>query len=189
MRREELSPPPSDRQLIDQFLAGEAAALHTVDGWIDVGLHEDFRSLRQDWEDLKQEIRSRILRNLGHGAFNGHSSLRTYVHRIARNTAIDFSRLAYRHREVGVELPEPKLSGAALQASRLGILPMKEILERILAELSEGDRLLLHMVFELNYSYEEVARELGIPEGTVKSRMSRCKDRVLRLRQELGVPK
>jgi len=46
-----------------------------------------------------------VVRNFGRGAFNGHSSLRTYVHRIARNAAIDFSRLAYRRREVGVDLP------------------------------------------------------------------------------------
>ena len=174
-----------DRLLIDRFLAGDPEALGTVDGWIDVVLHEDFRSLQQDWEDLKQEIRSRVVRNFGRGLFNGHSALRTYVHRIARNAAIDFSRLAYRRREVSVDVPEPKLSGPTLQAARLGILPSKELVERILGELPEKDRVLVRLVFELHYSYEEVSRELRIPEGTVKSRMSRCKDRVLKLRREL----
>jgi RNA polymerase sigma factor (sigma-70 family) len=183
------SSPAQDRLLIDQFLAGDPEALRTVDGWIEVVLHEDFRSLHQDWEDLKQEIRSRILRNFGRGAFNGHSALRTYVHRIARNAAIDFSRLAYRRRELGVELPERRLTGTEIQEGQRGIWPAKELLERILAELSEEERVLLRLVFELNYSYGEVARELGIPEGTVKSRMSRCKDRVLKLRQQLGLQK
>jgi len=183
------SSPAEERLVIDRFLAGDPEAIHTVDRWIDAVLREDFQSLRQEWEDLKQEIRSRVVRNFGRGAFNGHSTLRTYVHRIARNAAIDFSRLAYRRHEVGVDLPEPKLTGTALQAARLGILPNKELLERILGELSEGERVLLRLVFELHYSYQEVARELGIPEGTVKSRMSRCKDRVLRLREELEAMK
>ena len=181
------SPADEERLVIDRFLAGDPEAIRTVDRWIEAVLHEDFRSLQQDWEDLKQEIRSRVVRNFGRGAFNGHSTLRTYVHRIARNAAIDFSRLAYRRREVSVDVPEPKLTGSALRAARLGILPSKELLERILGELSEQDRVLVRLVFELHYSYEEVARELGIPEGTVKSRMSRCKERVLKLRRDLGL--
>ena len=175
-----------DRLLIQRYLAGDPSAVRTLDEWLEVVLREDFRSLREDWEDLRQEIR---VRNFNLGAFNGHSALRTYVHRISRNVAIDFSRRAYRKREVRVNPSDPRSPLAAAGPSSLGGMLAKDLLDQILARLSPEDRSLLRLVFELHYSYDEVARQLGIPQGTVKSRVSRCKDRVLKLRRELAMRK
>ncbi|HEV8377103.1 MAG TPA: RNA polymerase sigma factor [Candidatus Polarisedimenticolia bacterium] len=176
-----------DRLLIERYLAGDPSAVRTLDEWLEVVLREDFRSLREDWEDLRQEIRARIVRNFSLGAFNGHSALRTYIHRISRNVAIDFSRRAYRRREIRVNPSDPHSPLAMAGPSSLGGVLAKDLLDQILARVSQDDRSLLRLVFELHYSYEEVGRELGIPEGTVKSRMSRCKDRVLKLRRELAM--
>ena len=178
-----MSASEDDRLLIKRYLDGDPAALRTLDAWLGVVLGEDFRSLREEWDDLRQEIRTRLVRNFHLGAFNGHSTLRTYVHRISRNVAIDFSRRTYRRREVRVDLGD---SHSPAGRSDMGRMLAKDLLDKILARLSEDDRSLLRLVFELHYSYQEVARELGIPEGTVKSRMSRCKDHILKLRRELA---
>ena len=175
-----------DRLLIDRYLVGDPAAVRTVDGWIEVVLREGFRALREDWDDLKQEIRARVLRNLTRGVFHGRSTLRTYVHRISKNVAIDFSRQAYRRREVRVNPDEPRFPTAASEPGGLTVWLARDLLEKILIGLTEEDRTLLQLVFGMHYSYEEVAAELGIPEGTVKSRMSRCKDRILKLRRHLA---
>ena len=181
-----MSASEDDRLLIKRYLDGDPAALRTLDDWLGVVLREDFRSLRQEWGDLRQEIRTRLVRNFHLGAFNGHSTLRTYVHRISRNVAIDFSRRAYRRREVLVDPGDPHTLLVAAGRSDMGGMLAKDLLDKILARLSQDDRSLLRLVFELHYSYREVARELGIPEGTVKSRMSRCKDHILKLRRELA---
>ena len=143
-----------DRLLIQRYLLGDASTVRTLDGWLDAVLREDFQSLRQDWEDVKQEIRARMLRNFSLGAFNGHSALRTYVRRICRNVAIDFSRRAYRRREVGLNPSDPRWPGASTAPSGLGGMMAKDMLDRILGELSEEDRSLLYMVFEEHCSYE-----------------------------------
>ncbi|MCI0409645.1 MAG: RNA polymerase sigma factor [Acidobacteria bacterium] len=178
--------PEEDRLLIAHYLQGDPIATRTLDGWIDVVLHESFRPLREDWDDLRQEIQSRILRNLTRGLFNGQSTLRTYVHRISKNVAIDFGRKAYRRREVSVDPSDPQLAAITVESSGLARHLARDLVERILRDLSEQERSLVHLVFELHYSYEEVARELGVPEGTVKSRMSRCKDRLLKMRRDLA---
>jgi RNA polymerase sigma factor, sigma-70 family len=178
--------PEEERQLIDRYLDGDPSAAGTLDGWIEIALREGHRSLREDWDDLRQEIQARVLRNLTRGLFNGRSTLRTYVHRISKNVAIDFGRRAYRRREIGMDPADPQLAASTVEPSGLASHLARDLLDRILRELPEQDQHLLHMVFELHYSYEEVSRELGVPEGTVKSRMSRCKDRLIRARRELG---
>ena len=179
------SPSTDDRQLIQDYLRGDRAALQTLDGWIEVVLHEHFRSLEQDWDDLRQEVRIRVLRNLCRGSFSGRSSLRTYVHRIAKNVCIDFSRRAYRHREGTPVLEEIPVDAVGPKGVFSGWIA-RDLLDKILKDLTEEDRVLIRMVFSDHYSYREVARELGIPEGTVKSRMSRCKDRILKRRRDLS---
>ena len=49
-------------------------------------------------------------------------------------------------------------------------------MRRVLDEASEDCRLLMRLYFLEGKSYEEIAAELAIPVGTVKSRLSRCLD-------------
>ena len=79
----------ADRALAERYAEGDPFAIRNVDDWIEVVLHRHFRSLQSDWEDLRQEIRLRVLDNVRRKRFEGRSSLRTYVHGIARNAGID----------------------------------------------------------------------------------------------------
>src|SRR5262245_20006122 len=88
----------ADRALAERFAAGDPSALRLVDGWIDAVLRRHFHSLRDDWEDLRQEIRVRVIDNIRRDRFEGRSSLRTYVHGVARNTGIDAIRARSRRR-------------------------------------------------------------------------------------------
>jgi RNA polymerase sigma-70 factor (ECF subfamily) len=48
-----------------------------------------------------------------------------------------------------------------------------------LQELPEPERIALVMVLGAGYEYDEVARALGCPTGTVKSRVSRARRKIL----------
>ncbi|HET6373549.1 MAG TPA: RNA polymerase sigma factor [Candidatus Polarisedimenticolia bacterium] len=179
------SPWVDETALIEEFVRGKSAAHETVDGWIDVVLRDEFRPLREEWADLKQEIRFRVYRNLSRGRFDGRSALRTYVHRIARNVCIDSTRLAYRHHE---SPPDSTSAPAAESRGGSGVSAWiaRDMLSKVLEELPEGDRLLVLLVFGEHCSYAEVARRLGTSEAAVKTRMYRCKDRILRRYRDLG---
>lgn len=71
------SPLVDDSRLIEGILRGDASSLSVVDGWIDVVLHADARSIPGEWDDLRQEIRTRVFRNLSRGSFAGRSTLQS----------------------------------------------------------------------------------------------------------------
>lgn len=173
-----------DRRLIDLYLRGDTLATEQIDRWIDVVLRAQADYLRQDIDDLRQDVRARLFRNLSRADFEGRSSLRTYIHQIAKNACVDHLRDKRRRSMLfdastppGVEHP------AADDVSRT--LAAKDLVERITDGLTRDERRLFALAFVDRCSYSEIARKLGIPEGTVKSRMSRCKDRMLERRRVL----
>ncbi len=170
------------RRLIEDYLGGEPSALRLVDGWIQTVLEQGFRRLQRDWDDLRQEVRVRVLRNLRQGDFDGRSALRTYVHRITKNVCIDSIRRARsrRAREAGAR-SDP---AAAHDPPSSGYLA-REILEKVLEGLSPEERRLLHQVHFEHHSYAELAAMMGISEGAVKVRVHRCRRHLLKRRREL----
>lgn len=182
MPREALS---DDRDLIRAFLDGDAEAHRVLDGWIAAALNGSFRSIYCERDDLLQEARLRVLRNLKAGQFAGASGLRTYVHRIARNTAVDRMRIAYRLKRESISAAATLEWRAAPLRDQSASLIAGDLMNKVLAGLSASDRGLVAMIFEQQLSCAEVARRLGISEGAVKVRVLRCRDRLLKRRREL----
>jgi RNA polymerase sigma-70 factor (ECF subfamily) len=69
---------------------------------------------------------------------------------------------------------DPEMSGAALRLT----------IEQALGALAARDRCLLHLRYGEDLSQGEVARRLGVPEGTVKVRLHRARHRLRRLLAE-----
>lgn len=142
-----------------------------------------------DAEDLVQETFLRAYQGLP--AFDGRASLSTWLYRIATNLCIDHQRrrarrvptVSYSIREdedgepTEWEFPDlrtPDPLEAALNRE------LEEVVERAVSRLSPRLKtvLLLYDVEEL--SYEEIARVLNIPIGTVKSRLNHARARIQR---------
>lgn len=93
------------------------------------------------------------------------SSVGAWIFSIARNKTVDLLR---RNRiRMAVALDEEAASAAFGDEDRTGLIDAKAAL----AQLGEEERDLVWMVFLLEMTYEEVGEALGIPVGTVKSRM------------------
>lgn len=169
--------------VISDYLRGEPEAVRLVDAWVEAVLREEFRSQRSEWEDMKQEARARVFVSLQRSRYEGRSTLRTFVHRVTRNTCIDYVRRSRRHRG-GEPLMEETLSDDS-EAPEMRAWTARRMLARLMEGLPEEDRLMIQLVFQEYRSYSEVAAILKVPEGTVKSRMSRLRDRLLQRRREL----
>lgn len=170
--------PPDQQQarLIEAFLRGDQEATRAIDGWIEAALQNGFRSLSQDWDDLKQDIRLRIISNLRGGRFAGHSALRTYVHRISRNAAIDLTRQAHRRRERNAAATDGPTAMPAHDEPAGAI--HRDLLSKLLEGLPARERRLIDLVFAQHLSYDEVAERLGVREGTVKALVFRSRARL-----------
>ncbi|HKY30948.1 MAG TPA: sigma-70 family RNA polymerase sigma factor [Candidatus Polarisedimenticolia bacterium] len=170
-----------DEDVISGYVGGRRSALRIVDDWIDA-LRRDFRSLVKEWDDVRQEVRTRLFRNLQRGSFRRDSNLRTYVHQIARNVCVEQLRGRYRiaRRPESPSGAEENSAPAPADAHA-----DKELLRDLIRGLSPQDRELLWLVHVDRRSYAEVAALLGISEGAVKVRMFRCRRRVLERRRRL----
>ena len=122
---------------------------------------------RQSAEDLMQETMMRAWRNLDK-LDRDPVSLRPWLMTVARRIAIDMIRarssrpvqVADNWSEWAVEAPEP-----------FGRVHDRSVIGQVLGELSEEQRTVLVHVYIFDRTVPQIARELGIPEGTVKSRL------------------
>lgn len=110
-------------------------------------------------EDLLQDTFVRAIR--GFERLQVSVSPRAYLFGIARHVSLD----ALRSRQTLALLTEPAAPDAAPEDARL------DSMRAAIAQLPEPQRetLLLRLAHEL--SYEEIAEALGIPVGTVRSRL------------------
>ncbi len=190
---EALTGPANERELVDRCRAGDMAAFARI-----MALHEGMvfnlaaRLLGNGEEarDVAQEVFLLVYRRLSR--FEGRSSLKTWIYRIVVNQCHNRRRFWHRHgRDREQELDE---RWAAPEDARRGFWlaspyeqarshERAEVVQKALLELSFDQRSVLVLREVEGLSCEEVAAALGIPDGTVKSRLSRAREA---LRQRLA---
>jgi RNA polymerase sigma-70 factor (ECF subfamily) len=117
-------------------------------------------------EDIAQEAFVAALRALPR--FDRSRPLRPWLHRIVVNRAIDWARARRLRREVdGEAVPEAAAPEAVEGLGSLGAA---------LAQLSPEHRAVVVMRYLLELTPGEIAAALGLPRGTVNSRLRRGLD-------------
>ncbi len=119
-------------------------------------------------EDLAQETFLRAYRNLA--GFAHQSRFSTWLFQIARNAGID----ALRARDRGARLLEV-VPVAGSRPSPEAEAELNAGLDALSPKLREA----LLVVEVLGYRYREAAVILGVPEGTVKSRVHQARERLI----------
>ncbi len=127
-------------------------------------------------DDLVQETFARAF--AARASFRDGSNARAWLHRILANTACSAWRKATREarlRERYAELPAAP-SEAPLVERFAGATGAR--LTAALAALPEPHRRVLQMAEVEGHSYQEIADRLGVPIGTVMSRLHRARRRL-----------
>jgi RNA polymerase sigma-70 factor (ECF subfamily) len=121
-----------------------------------------------DAEEVAQDAFVRAWRALP--AFRREAKFGTWLHRIVARLALDrrVQLVARAKRETpDSEAPEPVAPGVGDENERM--------LAALLAELPERARAAVVLYYYEDRSVSEVARILGVPEGTVKTLLSRAR--------------
>lgn len=127
-------------------------------------------------DDLVQDCLARALGKLH--LWQEGTDLRAWLFTILHNQYVNQVRRAVREgAAVGLSETEPMLTRAPHQGSRLELRD----LERAIAKLPEEQRSVILLVGLEGMRYEEVAEVLGVPVGTVRSRLSRGREALRRL--------
>ncbi|HVE82477.1 MAG TPA: sigma-70 family RNA polymerase sigma factor [Myxococcales bacterium] len=145
--------------------------------------------------DVSQEAFVKVYKYLDH--FKGDSSFYTWLYRITVNICIDALRKKQALRGEQVELDEAVMMDTAeanigALGSRLGTNPQKSALRKELAEkiqqaletVPEKHRAILLLREVEGMSYEDLARTLKIPKGTVMSRLFHARTKVQKILSE-----
>ncbi|MBR5312894.1 MAG: RNA polymerase sigma factor [Clostridia bacterium] len=120
-------------------------------------------------DDLVQDI---CLTVLTHGeSLRQPESFRPWLYRIARNRLNDVYRSPEREREIRTDRMDSFVS------RRADAFVHHDAVSETLARLGDGDRRLLMLCYMSDITQKEAAEQLGIPLGTLKTRLTAAKKR------------
>ena len=122
-----------------------------------------------DAADAAQEALLAIVRGLPR--FDGRSKFSTWAHRIAHNACIDELRRRGRRPDPG--LPEHEVAPRGDRPALDDAVADRLTTDEALLALPEDFRSAVVLRDQLGMDYAEIAEVLGIPPGTVRSRIAR----------------
>lgn len=171
---------PEDEILVERIKRGDKKAFSDLAGKFEKGVYRlcyRFFNNEEDAMDATQEIFIKIFRALP--AFEGRSSLKTWVYRIASNTCITLAEKRKREKEGllqsivswwsdrNLDTPEEEVIDNEVRQ-----MNQKMVTEK-LEQLPEAYRMPVILKDIEGFSLEKISEILDIPLGTAKSRINR----------------
>ncbi len=127
-------------------------------------------------DDLTQEVYLRAMRSMHR--FRGDASAKTWLFAVARNVAADEIRRRQRRRRH--EAAAPPLDA---EQPEVDAWPLQDLIDQLEPERREA----FVLTQQLGFSYRDAAATIGVPIGTVRSRVARGREQLIRtLRDEAG---
>jgi len=170
----------NDGELVQQVLNGNNNAFRfLVSKYQRLVLHVVGRMVQQndEVEDICQEVFIKVFKALKR--FRGDSKLSTWIAKIAYNTAITHLRKQKRRGEVSYS-EKPALISAEKDTGLNQKIIEKEEAKKYLLQLIEtlpaNYRTVLTLFHLEEFSYKEIEEITGMPEGTIKSYLSRARN-------------
>jgi RNA polymerase sigma-70 factor (ECF subfamily) len=132
---------------------------------------QGFRLPQQDAEDVFQEVFARVYERLD--SLREDEAIRPWIAQLTRRLCIDRLRAGARESDADIdELPEVPAEDV------LTALEEAFDVHEAMAELPETCQQILDRFFAQDESYRTIGDQLGLPAGTIASRISRCLDKL-----------
>ena len=146
---------------------------------------------RNDAEDIAQQVFTKVYSSVGN--FDSRSSLLTWIYKITVNECYDYLRkkrvrkLVY---ESDISEDDSKLMENSEITSDKRVpadvrLAQRDLLLKMLEKISAEDRTLILLKEVEGHSVEELARRTGMNENTVKVKLFRARQKLLKAAQRL----
>ena len=170
--------PLTPDSLIEQCLSGDQSAWEQVvrQNWRKVfNVAYKFVGKHDEAEDLTQDIFLKIFRALN--TFDRRANFQTWIISISRNLCIDHYRSVRKERQtIARDIDSSDLQPATAERGPYQMAEHQDLraqLRQALETLPVTLRTAVVLRDLQELSYQEIADRLGLPEGTVKSRINR----------------
>ncbi len=177
--------PDSIYEVIDRCLGGDQAAWDSIVqryrrkvfniAYTFVGTHDGA-------EDLTQDVFLKLFKSLD--TFDRRANFQTWLVSVSRNLCIDHYRSVRKERQImNREADVSDLAPVAASAGPHALLEQADhatLLRRALDRLAPTLRTAVVLRDLQELSYQEIAAQLKVPEGTVKSRINRGRTELAR---------
>jgi RNA polymerase sigma-70 factor (ECF subfamily) len=170
--------PTTPDSLIEQCLSGDQQAWETIvrQNWRKVfNVAYKFVGKHDEAEDLTQDIFLKIFKALN--TFDRRANFQTWIISISRNLCIDHYRSVRKERQlIAREVDTGDLQPASAERGPYQAAEHRDLrgmLRQALQALPVTLRTAVVLRDLQELSYQEIADHLGLPEGTVKSRINR----------------
>ena len=164
--------------LIEQCLSGDQAAWDAIvrQNWRKVfNVAYKFVGKHDEAEDLTQDIFLKIFKALN--TFDRRANFQTWIISISRNLCIDHYRSVRKERQtIAREVDTTDLQPASRERTPYALAEHRDLraqLKQALETLPSTLRTAVVLRDLQELSYQEIADQLQLPEGTVKSRINR----------------
>jgi RNA polymerase sigma-70 factor (ECF subfamily) len=145
-----------------------------------------------DAEDIAQQVFSKVYFSIRN--FDFRSSLLTWIYKITVNECYDYlrkkrvRRLVYESDFSQEEAQRMEASDPAIDPSRPADerLAQRDLAVKLLSKVSEEDRSLILLKEVEGHSVEELAQMTGMNENTIKVKLFRTRQKLLKAAQRLG---
>lgn len=169
----------SDTQLVSLCRDGDAAAWNELverfSRYVFAICTQGFRFAEHDAEDVFQDVFTRVYTHLDR--LRDDEAFRPWLAQLTRRACIDKLRAS------GREAPVEELEPSELDET-LSTLDEALTIHEAMATLPENCREVLDRFFARDESYRTIGDALGLPAGTIASRISRCLDKLKVLLEE-----
>jgi len=164
----------SDAALVRRCRAGDdaawAALVERFNRYVYAIAVQGYRLGQSDAEDVFQEVFARAFQRLA--SLRDDDAVRPWLAQMTRNACVDRLRSGKR------EEPVDELADSGGEDPAFARLEDAMAVRDALATLPESCREILDRFFARDESYHAIAATLGIPQGTIASRISRCLTRL-----------
>ncbi|MBH00037.1 MAG: RNA polymerase subunit sigma-24 [Solibacterales bacterium] len=147
---------------------------------------------RNDAEDIAQQVFAKVYFSLK--SFDFRSSLTTWIYRIAVNECYDYLR-KQKVRKLVYESDLATDDARTIEDSSLAVArtpsaakatEQRDFLMKLLEYISEDDRILLLQKEVEGFTIEELAYETGLNENTIKVKLFRARQKLVKAAEKLG---
>lgn len=175
----------SDQKLISMALEGDSVAFEQLFDRYRNSIHQIYTQRMEGFSDqandLLQETFIKVYLNLD--SYDSRYTFGQWVYTIARNTFIDYARKHKDQMSVDSYTVEgaASLSSSPTPEQKMIDEQSRRRIEFFMSQMSDRYRLLIELRFFKEYSYEEIASELNLPMGTVKTQIHRAREQLCKM--------